>query len=107
CVVSMDQARSVQATFTRNNVTLTITMTGEGAGTVFVNNAAVCVQEARSPSESCDVNTFAGSTLVISATAGAHSMFEGFDDACSGTGSCSLEITTNRIVTANFSLQTM
>jgi hypothetical protein len=68
--------------------TLTTTTSGAGTGTITGNT-----------------NTYTnGTTATLTATPTTGSTFTGWSGACSGTGSCQVSMTSNKSVTANFSL---
>ena len=98
CSVTMDQARSATATFTLRTYTLTLTKTGEGVGTVTsdvvgINCGTSCTTQ--------DATFNHGQTVVLGHSAGADSQFVAWGGACSGAA-CSLTMTQNRTVTADF-----
>jgi uncharacterized repeat protein (TIGR02543 family) len=97
CTVIMDAAKSVYATFTSNNYTLTVkkglsgiggTVTSSPAG---INCGSIC-------SASFNYNT----TVTLTATAAPGSMFTGWSGACTGSGSCIITMTADKLVTALF-----
>jgi hypothetical protein len=105
CVVSMTQAHGVTATF--NLVPthlLTVMAAGTGAGTVTSTPAGVvCTITAGSTGGSCGAPFEEGSTVTLAATASAGS-FTGWSGACSGTGSCQVQLNQATDVTARFDL---
>ena len=98
CIVAMTQARAVTATF--NSVPtfeLKVTKSGPGIGTVKSNPAAISCGAA------CTASYYSGTSLTLSASAGAGSTFVGWSGAgCSGTDSCTVTMTQSRSVTATF-----
>ncbi|MCG3116855.1 MAG: PA14 domain-containing protein [Candidatus Manganitrophus sp. SA1] len=100
CNVTMDTARSVTATFTLKNFTLSIAKTGTGAGTVTSSPAGINCGAA------CSASFNAGASVILTATPSANSLFAGWSGACSGTGTCSVTIDAAKSVTAIFNLQT-
>ena len=100
CNVTMDTARSVTATFTLKNFTLSIAKTGTGAGTVTSSPAGINCGAA------CSASFNAGASVTLTATPSADSLFAGWSGACSGTGTCSVTIDAAKSVTAIFNLQT-
>jgi hypothetical protein len=103
CNVSMTAARSVTATFSPLLFTLTVTKQGLGLGTVGSTPAGIdCGTLCTSQSAS-----FAyGTVVTLSATPALSplSAFDGWGGACSGTGPCTITITSNTSVTARFRL---
>ncbi len=96
CVVTMDAARSVTATFALIPAyPLTIATAGAGSGTV-----------APSPiGTSCGLNCreyAAGTAVTLVANPAAGSTFAGWSGACTGVGACSVTMDAARSVTATF-----
>jgi hypothetical protein len=103
CTVTMDQARSVTATFNTIPVvppsyTLTVGKNGTGSGTVTssppgINCGATCVQ------------TYTEGTVVtLTPTPTAGSTFAGWSGDCTGTGACTVTMSQARSVTATFNV---
>jgi hypothetical protein len=98
CVVTMNQAVTVTATFDIiNNPTLTVAKTGTGAGTVTSQPAGIDCGTACSA-------TFAPNTQVtLTASPAAPSTFEGWSGACSGDSpTCVVTMNQAQTVTAVF-----
>jgi len=98
CTVSMTQARSVTATFTLINYTLTVSKTG--SGTVVSSPGGI------NCGSTCSVSYASGTSVTLTATPATGYSFSGWGGACSGTGSCNVSMTMARSVTANFSQTT-
>jgi uncharacterized repeat protein (TIGR02543 family) len=99
CVVTMDQARSVTATFTLQTLTLTVATAGTGSGTVTSSPAGInCGADC---SEVYDYNT----AVTLTPAAATGSTFTGWSGDCTGTGSCVVTMDQARSVTATFTLQ--
>jgi Divergent InlB B-repeat domain len=99
CVVPMDQARTVSATFVplsgQTNFSLTVNVAG--SGTVESSPAGI------SCGSSCTASFLAGTNVILTATAAAGQVFSGWSGACSGTQStCSVSLTQARTVGAVF-----
>jgi hypothetical protein len=95
CVVTMDAAQSVVATFTYTAYPLTVTKTGNGTGTVSSTPAGI----------SCGAICTAdfGGIVTLTATADPVSTFAGWDGGgCSGVGPCVLTMDAARSITATF-----
>jgi hypothetical protein len=97
CVVSMTQARTVNATFSSAAFPLTVTKAGTGSGTVTsapvgINCGADCTE------------SYAGDTSVtLSQSALSGSTFSGWSGGgCSGTGACVVTMNQALTVTATF-----
>jgi hypothetical protein len=83
------------------NVILTITETGNGAGTVTSSPAGI------NCGATCSFNFASGTTVVLTATASDGSTFTGWGAGpCEGTGTCTFTITTATTVVANFAQST-
>jgi uncharacterized repeat protein (TIGR01451 family) len=96
CVLTMNQAKSVTATFTLNSYLLTVTKDGTGSGTVTsvppgINCGADC-QELFSN----------GTVVTLTAQAAAGSTFTGWSGSCTGTGQCVVTIDNAKSATATF-----
>ena len=101
CVVTMDQARSVTATFTKNTFMLDVTKAGNGGGTVTSTPAGIDC------GPTCTASFDDGTQVTLSATPNANSSFMGWSGAgCSGTGDCVVTMDQARSVTATFTKNT-
>jgi PKD domain/Divergent InlB B-repeat domain len=96
CQVTMDQARSVTATFSLSTFNLAVAKAGTGSGTVTSSPPGI------SCGVSCQASFAAGTAVTLTATADAGSLFSGWSGDCSGTGSCQVTIDRARSVTATF-----
>jgi hypothetical protein len=98
CVVTMDQARDVAATFVPMRRTLTVGKGGAGAGTVNSSPAGIaCGAE-------CSATFDHGTQVTLTASPSAGSVFAGWSGACSGTGSCVVILGGDASVSATFLL---
>ncbi|MBI3802256.1 MAG: hypothetical protein HY282_00650 [Nitrospirae bacterium] len=100
CTVTMDAARSVTATFTLKTFSLSVAKTGSGTGTVASSPAGI------NCGATCSASYNSGTSVTLTATADANSLFTGWSGACSGTGSCVVTIDGAKSVTATFTLRT-
>jgi alpha-tubulin suppressor-like RCC1 family protein len=98
CAVTMDQARSVTATFSPAPKTLTVTRDGRGAGSVSSSPAGIDC------GSTCTASFGDGAQVVLTATPAAGSTFSGWSGACFGFGTCTLTMSQFRFVTASFAL---
>jgi hypothetical protein len=98
CNVTMDQARSVTATFNLKTYTLTVNKAGAGVGTVTSDVSGISCGTACA-TQSATYNY--GQTVVLSQLAGADSQFVAWAGSCSGA-TCSLSMTADRTVSADF-----
>jgi hypothetical protein len=91
---------SIKALFTAPppppDKTLALTKAGRGTGTVTSNPAGI------SCGSTCAHAFRHGTAVTLTAVASARSRFAGWSDACSGTGTCTLNMSANRSVTATF-----
>ncbi len=97
CTLTMDQARSVTALFTRNSYAFTVAKAGTGGGTVTSDVGGI----------DCGLNcsrSIVGTTIVtLAAAADATSTFAGWSGAgCTGTGACAVTVSAATTVTATF-----
>jgi hypothetical protein len=107
CTVTMSQARNVTARFDIIMLPLTVdpAPTNTGNGTVTSNPAGInCTIAGTTKSGTCSLSVSIGSSLTLTSAAAAGHAFSGWGNACSGTGSCTVSMTTGaRTVTAAFS----
>ena len=108
CQVTMDQARSVTASFAPPPLTLTVA--GGGTG-----NGAVTSQTGLTPAINCTITGGAagatgcsgsypnGTQVTLTATAATGFTFSGWSGACTGTTTCQVTVDQTRSVTAAFS----
>ncbi len=98
CVVTMDQAQQVTATFTLNRYALDVNLAGNGIGSVSSSPADIsCGSDC---SELYDHGTLVALIPVGSAT----SHFVGWSGACTGAGYCGVTMNQAKQVTATFAL---
>jgi hypothetical protein len=100
CVVSMNQARTITATFTRNIFVLSAVRQGAGGGTVVSNPGGI------NCGASCQASYPSGTVVALSALPNATSSFTGWSGACSGAGVCLVTMTQAWTATATFALNT-
>lgn len=94
-VVNQSTDRTVTVTFTRA-YPLTVTRAGTGSGTVTSSPAGIAC------GTDCADSYASGTALTLTATPATGSTFAGWSGACTGTGTCSLTMSTARAVTATF-----
>jgi hypothetical protein len=98
CTVSVTGATQVTATFTLTTHMLTVARNGTGSGTVTSTPAGInCGTD-------CSEVYGYGTTVTLVASAATGSTFAGWSGGCSGTGACTIAITTATSVTATFTL---
>ena len=97
CVVTMDAAKTVTATFTLNQYTLTTSRAGAGSGSITSAPAGInCGAD-------CTELYNHGTSVTLTATPDGISNFAGWSGGgCSGTGTCVVTMTTATTVTATF-----
>ncbi len=96
CTVSMSAARTVTASFVLQSYGVTVTRSGSGVGTVVSNPIGL------NCGTTCSVAKNYGSSLTLTATPAAGSVFAGWTGACSGTGPCAVTVTQAVAVGAEF-----
>jgi hypothetical protein len=95
CSVTMIQALSITASFAQIDYTLSVGVAGDG--TVTSSPAAI------SCGSQCTADFLSGAQVTLAATPGANAVFNGWSDACSGSGSCVVTMNSSESVTAMFS----
>jgi hypothetical protein len=97
CVVTLDQARMVTATFTLNQYTLRVSKPGTGLGAVTSTPAGIDC------GATCGAQFDSGTVVSLTAVATTGSTFAGWSGGgCSGTGGCNVTMTTAQNVAATF-----
>ncbi len=98
CVVTMDQARSVIATFSGTaSYPLDVGTSGSGTGTVTSNVGGI------NCGATCSATYSSGTLVTLTATASGGSFFNGWSGDCSGlVNTCIVTMTQARNVTADF-----
>jgi hypothetical protein len=100
CVIGMDAAKSVTATFTfapGTQFPLSVSRTGAGNGSVASNPAGIAC------GATCNANFDAGTPVILQATPAAGSVFAQWSGACGGSGNCLVTMDAARSVAASFS----
>jgi len=99
CTVTLTAATSVTATFTLITFPLMVTKAGAGGGTVSSSPAGISCGAA------CSASYASGTPVTLTAEPAANATFAGWSGGgCSGTGACSISMTTAIGVTATFDL---
>jgi hypothetical protein len=95
CVVTMNGAQSVTATFAQTQYTLNVSVAGNGTVTSSPSGISC-------PSL-CTMNYSSGTPVTLTASPAGGATFNGWGGACSGNGSCSVTMNSLESVTAMFS----
>ena len=110
CTVRMDANKAVRAVFRRSATTsfrLNVTGGGDGSGTVTsqagLTPAINCTISSGAASDSCSASYGSQASVTLTAASVPGHAFTGWSGGCSGTGACTVAMSTNRSVTANFS----
>ena len=103
CTVTMDQARSVSATFTLVQRALAVTKAGTGTGTITSNPAAI------SCPGTCGASFDHGTSVALSAAPAPGSTFAGWSSSdtgfsCPGAGTCTVTMDAAKNVTGTFTI---
>ncbi|MAT42331.1 MAG: hypothetical protein CL609_08325 [Anaerolineaceae bacterium] len=99
CLVTMDEAKSVTATFTINEYTLTVSTDGTGNGSVTSDPVGISCEG--DCTEDYDYN----SLVTLTAIPNTGSTFVGWSGACTNTtGTCQVTIDESKSVMATFTL---
>ena len=99
CMVTMDAAKTVTASFTLNTYVLSVSKSGTGSGTVTSNPTGInCGSD-------CSEAYAYSSSVTLTATPATGSTFAGWSGGgCSGTGTCTVTVTAATTVTATFNI---
>lgn len=111
CTVTMDRNRSVRAVFRGSSVpSFQVNVSGGGDGSGMVSSQAgltpviSCqVNAGTAVSAECSRSYRSGTSLVLTAVSAGGHTFDGWSGDCSGTGPCTIAVSTNRSVTAHYS----
>ena len=97
CVVTVNTNTSVTATFSGTAVTLSVTLAGNGSGTVTSSPAGI------NCGSTCSAPFNSGTQVTLTATPAQGSTFAGYSGGgCTSNPSCLLTLTANTQVTATF-----
>ncbi len=102
CLVTMDRARMVTATFSTSSYTLSVSRAGTGTGTVRETSPGSSIDCGASCSASYPANT----SVTLAAAPDACSNFTGWSAPCSGAGACTVMVTGPTMVSATFEART-
>jgi hypothetical protein len=96
CTVTMDAAHSVTGTFTLKTETLGVSVGGSGTGSITSSPAGIAC------GVTCSAGFDYGTSVGLTATPDAGSMFVGWTGDCTGLGACNVTLDQARSVTATF-----
>jgi hypothetical protein len=97
CTVTMSTATTVTATFTLNRYTLSVIKTGSGGGGVDSSPVGIIC------GGTCTAQFDYGTVVTLTATPATFSIFGGWSGGgCSGTGTCTVTLTADVTIGANF-----
>ena len=96
CTVTMDGAKTVTATFAANTYALTVTLAGNGSGSVSSTPAGIAC------GSDCAESFSQGTVVTLTAAPASGSTFAGWTGACTGTGACTVTMDGAKTVTATF-----
>jgi hypothetical protein len=94
CVVTMNAAQSVTATFVQSVYTLSVSVSGNG--TVTSSPAGI------NCGATCSASYNSGTPVMLTATPSGGTTFFGWTGACSGSGSCTVTMNSSQNVAATF-----
>lgn len=94
CTLTMDGNKEATAVFMKK-MSLSYGRFGSGTGTVVFTPGGSC-------SGSCSQSYITGTPVTLTAEPDSDSEFSGWEDACTGTGTCSISMDGNKQITAVF-----
>ena len=98
CAITLTGNTSLGAAFKVTPDSLTVSLSGNGLGTVTSAPAGI------NCGTSCMAGFSPGTQVTLTATAGTNSAFAGWSGTCAGTASCTVTVNNNTAVGAAFSL---
>jgi hypothetical protein len=96
CTVTVTGATTVTALFAPTTASLSVLVTGTGAGTVTSSPAGIDC------GTTCGTAFALGTVVTLTASPAAGSTFDGWTGACTGTGPCTLTVNDAVLVSAKF-----
>ena len=96
CTITVDSAKSVTASFTKDKYGLAVAKNGSGSGTVSSSPAGI------SCGATCGYEFEYGTVVTLTPSPDANSTFDHWGGACSGTGPCTVTVDSAKNVTATF-----
>lgn len=105
CTLVASNARTVNASYTRRQVQLTVNLTGLGGGSITADGASICSLVPAQGSSTCTRPVDYGDTLVFLANPTIESVFGGFGGSCSTATSCTLMPTAAATIDGSFDIK--
>lgn len=103
CLITMDQPKSVGAIFNRRQVSLTLTLTGPGFGSVRVNDGYTCTLAEGESQKECQTFVDLNRNVTLTASPGLEQSFGAFGGAClSSSNTCTFLANSPASVSASF-----
>jgi hypothetical protein len=97
CTVTMDAAKTVSATFTLNQYTLSVSKSGTGAGTVTSSPSGIDC------GSTCSFSYAPGTSMTLTASAEASSYFAGWSlKSCAWDHTCTFALSADKPISATF-----
>ncbi len=107
CQVALTETRVVTAEFAPRMVSLTLTTSGSGGGTLMLDGASACSASGDAGTALCRVDVPIDSRVVLSAIPSSGSISAGLTGDCTGATSCTLVVGGPRSVDARFDLRSV
>ncbi len=104
CQTVLGDVRQVTVQFDRLRPSLAVQLSGAGSGFLSVDGTTFCSLASGQGSTACSGSFDYGSVVQLTGTAGGGSVFSGMSGDCSGVTPCSLTLTRDAQVGAQFSL---
>jgi hypothetical protein len=98
CLVTVNAAQTVTASFSVAQAGLTVAKSGSGGGTITSSPAGIAC------GSTCSASFTAGAVVTLTAIPDASSTFVGWSGACSGSAACTVTVGAATSVTASFDL---
>ncbi len=105
CTIVVRGPAALNARIMRQQVQLTVQLSGTGGGTVSGNGTALCTLAVGQNSASCTKLVDVGTPIALAATSNVGSAFVGFSNGCSPSTACTIVPTGPVLVGARFDVQ--
>ena len=97
CVLTLSSSASVSANFSTVSRSLSVSLTGDGKGSVTSSPAGLTCSEG-----TCDALFPEGTTVTLTPITQSGSVFQGWNGVCSGTSSCTMTLSSSQVAGATF-----